>query len=506
MTTPQIGDPDYSVTQQLNLGTVLPINITTQPNSGKVQVTGIGLLGLPGPSFLHRDGSGWSYDNQDDFFNHYNNRLNTLGKPPLSRDEFTKQVFTKLHKEIDAAAAVSINNCANYPSTAMCHAQRTRHFNNKVPGATHPDTGVTVNPDGTIPVAAIIATPPANPNPGAAPSTPGDTPGDNSGDDTINTANYNNTYHPTNIMDAGGTASTRPGNKDKPLKYPLKHLSAYDFIKIYPMEYQPAFDTAGGYDSSSISNVTGRYGSHRVGSMVYLPMIPAGETSSTGWGEDRMNAIQKEFGKAASNAIEDAWGKKDGSKNFVDWAKNFGGSLFGAANNLTGNGVRQFITAYFAGKAVGANILGRSGVAINPNLELLFSGPSLRSFSYNFRFTPREKDEAKEIRDIIKVFKKGMAPRRTDGNIFLNVPYVWQLEYIRGDRGSTAGSGTQHPYLNKIKPCALKSFNVNYMPDGSYMTYADGGSMTSYQVSMEFGELEPIYNQDINMASNDMGY
>jgi hypothetical protein len=38
------------------------------------------------------------------------------------------------------------------------------------------------------------------------------------------------------------------------------------------------------------------------------------------------------------------------------------------------------------------------------------------------------------------------------------------------------------------------------------MTYADGGSMTSYQVSMEFGELEPIYNQDIDMASNDMGY
>ena len=352
-----------------------------------------------------------------------------------------------------------------------------------------------------------------------APTPPGDSvpppPGDNS-DDTIDTANYNNTYHPTNIMDAGGTASTHPGNINRPLKYPLKHLSAYDFIKIYPMEYQPAFDTAGGYDSSTISNVTGRYGSHRVGSMVYLPMIPAGETSSTGWGEDRMNAIQKEFGKAAHNAIDKAFsnGKTDEGGNLIDWAKNFGGSLFGAANKLTGRGVNQFITAFFAGQAVGANILGRSGVAINPNLELLFSGPSLRSFSYNFRFTPREPAEAREIRDIIKVFKKGMAPRRTQGNVFLNVPYVWQLEYIRGDRGSTAGSGTQHPYLNKIKPCALKSFNVNYMPDGSYMTYAGsnvdrGGSMTSYQVSMEFGELEPIYNQDIEMTgdnSNNMGY
>ena len=336
----------------------------------------------------------------------------------------------------------------------------------------------------------------------SVPPPPGDTPGD-----TIDTANYNNTYHPTNIMDAGGTASTHPGNKDKPLKYPLKHLSAYDFIKIYPMEYQPAFDTAGGYDSSTISNVKGRYGSHKVGSMVYLPMIPAGETSSTGWGEDRMNAIQKEFGIAASKMIGSAG--PDGAPSIQEWVKGAGGSLMEATNRLLkGNeGLHQYITAYFAGKAVSANILGRSGVAINPNLELLFSGPGLRSFSYNFRFTPREELEAQEIRDIIKVFKKGMAPRRTKGHMFLNVPNVWSIKYIHNSQNKNT---EVHPYLNKIKTCALKSFNVNYMPDGSYMTYAGSGvgkgSMTSYQVSMEFGELEPIYNQDINMASNDMGY
>ena len=43
------------------------------------------------------------------------------------------------------------------------------------------------------------------------------------------------------------------------------------------------------------------------------------------------------------------------------------------------------------------------------------------------------------------------------------------------------------------------------MPGGNYMTYSDG-SMTSYQVTMSFGELEPIYNNDIDMTSNDMGY
>jgi len=301
------------------------------------------------------------------------------------------------------------------------------------------------------------------------------------------------------------------GNRN--LRYPLNHISVYDFIQIYPMQYRPAMIPGSG--NPNFSNVNNRYTrAEKAGSTIFLPMIPAGETSSTGWGEERMNAIQKEFGRAASDIIGTAFKAKD----FTDWGSEAIGSLKTAAHTLLKNNkdLAQYFTAHFAGQAVSANLLGRHGVAINPNLELLFTGPSLRSFSYNFRFTPREKKEAKEIRDIIKVFKKGMAPRRKEGDIFLDVPYVWQLKYIRGGTKDEVDSGKQHPYLNKIKPCALKSFNVNYMPDGSYMTYGgsggpnregdDDGSMTSYQVSMEFGELEPIYNNDIEMDEKDMGY
>ena len=149
------------VAQTITLNGVLPIKIYTDVDTSKVDVDGVGFI--KDPYFLDRDGSGrWSYDDQNAFFTQYNNHLKTLGKPQLSKNEFTKQVFTKLHKEIDAAAAASINNCANYPSTAMCHAHRTRHVKNGVPGAIDPVTGVTVNPDGTIPAAPTkAATPPA---------------------------------------------------------------------------------------------------------------------------------------------------------------------------------------------------------------------------------------------------------------------------------------------------------------------------------------------------------
>ena len=82
-----------------------------------------------------------------------------------------------------------------------------------------------------------------------------------------------------------------------------------------------------------------------------------------------------------------------------------------------------------------------------------------------------------------------MSPKRK-GKIFLESPNVFKLKYI-------FKSGGQHPFLNKIKLCALTSFNVQYTPDGSYMTY-DDGSMTSYNVSMSFGELNPIYEDEID--------
>ena len=92
-----------------------------------------------------------------------------------------------------------------------------------------------------------------------------------------------------------------------------------------------------------------------------------------------------------------------------------------------------------------------------------------------------------------------MAVRQSPGSLFLGVPSVYDIKYIYK-------SGDDHPFLNKIKPCALTGFNVNYTPDGSYMTYQDG-SMTSYAVDMQFDELEPIYNEDIDdVDSATMGY
>ena len=95
--------------------------------------------------------------------------------------------------------------------------------------------------------------------------------------------------------------------------------------------------------------------------------------------------------------------------------------------------------------------------------------------------------------------------------------------HISGSRGTannlgpgdfhfnTEGDEITHPSLNIFKTCALTSCDVQYTPDGNYMTYEDPHrTLTSYQLSLSFSELDPIFDSDYTALDNDndtvMGY
>ena len=303
---------------------------------------------------------------------------------------------------------------------------------------------------------------------------------------------------PSNNTDANGKSNLNRGGSI--LRYPKNvDKKNYDFLKVCAYEYKPRnFETSDGnsltgdYDQREAANMTKKAGSHTV----YLPMEPQGlaEGNAASWNEDKMNAITAGFAAMAGGAVEGA------ETGFADAAQKFAQASGKTADTLKDALKGENVAAFFAGKAVGnEGVFTRAtGKVMNNNLELLFSGPSLRTFNYNFRFTPRDESEANEIRKIVKFFKKAMAPRRSKKKMFLESPHVFKLKYI-------FKNGDQHPFLNKIKTCACTNFTVQYAPDGSYMTY-DDGSMTSYTVSLSFGELNPIYEEDIIESSNDMGY
>ena len=304
----------------------------------------------------------------------------------------------------------------------------------------------------------------------------------------------------SNDSDANGKSNlNRVGSI---LRYPLNQdKKSYDYLKVCAYEYKPRISRnnggnqfTGDYDVQGLQRKRGNH-------TVFLPMDPTGlqEGNGVDWGKGEVNPFDIAGFNIAQGAIRNLGGAKSGEQ-IVNAMKDSMADAVKEGKNMLGGFDTSDIAAYFAGQAIGNNtIFSRAaGKVLNQNLELLFSGPGLRTFSYNFRFTPREEAEARVVKSIIKLFKKAMAPRLSESGIFLKSPHVFKLKYYYKN-------GQEHPYLNKIKTCALTNFNIQYAPDGSYMTY-DDGSMTSYTTSMSFAELNPIYEKDIDESSNDMGY
>ena len=98
---------------------------------------------------------------------------------------------------------------------------------------------------------------------------------------------------------------------------------------------------------------------------------------------------------------------------------------------------------------------------------------------------------------MIRMIKRAMAAKLKKAALFLHTPDVFQIEF-------KFNGGEDHPFLNRIKPCALQSFNVNYTPDGAYMTYKDG-SPVAYNISLGFKEMEPVYDIDYDKGEGKKG-
>ena len=146
----------------------------------------------------------------------------------------------------------------------------------------------------------------------------------------------------------------------------------------------------------------------------------------------------------------------------------------------------------------------QQGQIFNPNLELLFDAPTLRSFTFSFKMTPRSQQEARQCKLIIRSFKQNMAPKANlEGGqvggtgIFLKTPNIFELSYKRG--------GRDHPFLHKFKQCFLTNFSVNYTAEGTHTTY-DDSTPVSMTMDMTFKEIEPIYDTDYKDSDNSVGF
>ena len=316
---------------------------------------------------------------------------------------------------------------------------------------------------------------------------------------TGNTTTNTTPVDPNNQNTQGGnnstpttTPTTTPTKPEAPfLVYPLDMTNTrQDRIKFTAVEYQ----SSGNINTQQITfpDRKGIGKRNIIGKPVFLPIQASiSDQNSADWQGGNLNEIERQAVNLSTGLMNAA--------------------TLEAATTVLGNNMTKAmseivrsnkeIKVALAGEAVSIqNLLGRFGSVLNPNLELLFTGPQLRPFEFQFKMSAREREEANNIKEIIKFFKKNMAPKGKSGEVFLRAPYTFFIEYQYGDLKNGL---VEHQGINKIKECALLNCAVDYTPNGTYMTYQDG-TMVSYTLSLSFQELEPIYSGDYDTHS--IGY
>jgi uncharacterized protein YcfJ len=122
-----------------------------------------------------------------------------------------------------------------------------------------------------------------------------------------------------------------------------------------------------------------------------------------------------------------------------------------------------------------------TGLASNPKKEQVFKGVDFRTFSFDYKFFPRNSTEAQYVLNIIQEFKYHMHPEFKDSNNFLYIyPSEFDIMYYQ--------NGKENLNLHRHTSAVLTHMSINYTPNGMFTTFADG-MPTQIDVKLDFREL-----------------
>lgn len=136
------------------------------------------------------------------------------------------------------------------------------------------------------------------------------------------------------------------------------------------------------------------------------------------------------------------------------------------------------------GEQIRAETMARTGLVRNPRTASLFDGVDLRSHTFSFRCSPRNQDEATELRKIIDTIKYKMYPSLRNAGASFNYPSLVKLEFFP----------IEELYVTPIFYSFIKDFTPNYSAVGTPSFYKDGTPVT-IEFSLGLQELSIITRQ-----------
>lgn len=176
-----------------------------------------------------------------------------------------------------------------------------------------------------------------------------------------------------------------------------------------------------------------------------------------------------------------------------------GGALSGAATTglkEAGSGAYALGVSRISNETIRANIDKATGVVPNPHLAAIFQDIGLRTHSFTFRFSPKNKQEADLLKKIVKTIKRRMLPgtalsaESSTGPLF-SFPDVVDISF---------GPEKDAPYF--IQRSVLESMTVNYAPNGTPAFFKDG-SPTDIEIGLNFKEIRVVTRNDYDDKKQD---
>lgn len=170
------------------------------------------------------------------------------------------------------------------------------------------------------------------------------------------------------------------------------------------------------------------------------------------------------------------------------YSPDYSGSNSLNAALIKGAGVLSANTGKALSAVADSNItklaLATQGLALNPQEQVLFNGIDFRTFQMAFTFTPYSREEALEVKNIIKLFRQYAAPRlqKGTGGMFFIPPGTFDLKFLF--------NGRENRNITKVGESVITSIDVNYAPNG-WSAHSDGAPVQT-TLTMSFKEIQLV--------------
>ena len=156
----------------------------------------------------------------------------------------------------------------------------------------------------------------------------------------------------------------------------------------------------------------------------------------------------------------------------------------------------EAVTAFTGGQGIQQAFDKAFGQTLNPYLEVAFESMGVRSFNYEFTFSPRNEEESQDAKAIIELFRFHMAPELKGAqHRYLTLPSTFDIHYMYQ---TSPENSRENDFYNKIATCVLTKVSVNYAPGG--VQSFDSGAPVSTTMSLEFMETEMLTKEKIQQG------